>query len=354
MLYRKNIVVCSFFAIIVQFFGLTLLAPEDGLSGFSAKSSPGGIPPERGQQRSRSPKRSESPKTVEPISRVEVSVLQQKTDVPFTWHGSNLETSGDGTVVGDPGLMWTDVRKYDGTNCGYHALKNIDLLIGALRKNGSRFVADELSKPNSILKQQLTGQESLISGLADWSNKIYQVRKENIYTKLETMLEEEVKNGRQNGDLYRELKNILDTKSEDNSVALKDFRSRFPHERMRSYVNANNGHIKVDDLSGREIERLVEHDEGDLQNHVIVVDYIPGMPFDEMLSDPVKSKIENFNKSTRDTLGIVWNEDGLNHWVGVVMHKENGKVVMYVMNSIPGKKPQYIQQLESLFTPSTT
>lgn len=249
---------------------------------------------------------------------LEVPVLQQRSDQPFMLNRKNLETEGDGTILGQSGLLWKNVRMYDNTNCAYHALKNIRFMLTALQDQKID-VSKELNNKDSLLNQQLLQTNNFYDDLATGVSQIFQKRKKEVCEALKLPIDS------------------------NNLTMFKNGRSRLS-DRLKSYVNSNDGYIKVDDLSGDEVESLIQPEGHEIQNNVVVIEYFPEIS-ELVLTNKVKKRIENFKKFQNDTLAIIWNEDDFHHWVSYVAHKTNGKITIYEMNSISGKNPANVSKL---------
>ena len=291
--------------------------------------SPAKSMPSAGEkQESTLPKTTAKTTRIQPSFQVKrVPVLQQKSDKPFFLHGTNLETENDGTVFGQPGLFWKNVRTGENMNCGYHALKNVRTLMNGLQDPRVNVSAD-LANPRSLLHQQLNAPDHLIPDLASWSNDVYQKRKNSIYKDLQKA-------------------------PEDNPAALKRKRDFLQSDTLKSYVNVNDGYIKVDDLGGEELEKLIKTEVPAIKHNVVVMEYTPGIPgilLDEQvqMSPAMQARVAKFQSSQNDVMGILWNEEDLGHWVGYVAHKENGQVTIYAMNSSAHREPQNISKLYAM------
>ncbi|MBP7854798.1 hypothetical protein KAZ82_02545 [Candidatus Babeliales bacterium] len=258
-----------------------------------------------------------------PIEIRAVKVLQQKTDQPWMLHGKNLETINGGSIFGHPELKWGNVRREDGTNCGYHAVKNLRIFMDALN-NRSIDVDIELNKPSSVLNRQLNDLDELIQHIPEWSTKIYDKRKQDVINALR--------------------KKSITVPERD--VEFKALRPALP-EMLRSRVNINDGHIKTEDLDGAEIENLIK-EEPELKDKVIAFEYIPGIPVDMMMSENMQAKIDAFKAASNAQLGIVWNEEGFHHWVAYVAVKREKNVTLYRLNSIGHKQPVHEPELLKL------
>lgn len=241
-----------------------------------------------------------------------VSVLQQNSSDKW----GNLE--GD-TLPGRL-IQWNHVRQEEGTNCAYHALKNIRLVMDVATNPGLN-LDKELSNPNSTLNQQLQDRRILLSDLALKVPDVYDYRKDNISKALKKELH-------------------------DGPISKED-QTKLPGD-LRSRVNGNDGHIKTENLDGVEVEKLLEKEDPTLKNNTLVLEYIPGLPASAMLSEAYQRRLDQFKSRRNDQIGIVWNHNGFGHWIGYVAVKRDSEITLYDFNSVQGKKSVYIPELIKL------
>lgn len=267
-----------------------------------------------------------------------VQTLQQDSSTPWTLHGINLETSGNGGIWGNTELLWKDARGNDGTNCGYHTLKNIMTAMRAISDLGERFYQDILDQ-ESIVRKQLVSRDYFLRYFGNWAPIILQKRKKDILHELQSK------------------KLISKEQSADTPLAkqtLKAIQPTLP-KFIRSFVNMNEGFIKIEELIGSELELILKDEEfNEIRKNIIIIEYNP-----ELVSiglDPIEElnqkRIQEFLNSNNDTLGIMWTETGgFNHWVGFVAHKKNSRTHIFYFNSIDQRQPRYAHIILNLLCP---
>jgi hypothetical protein len=269
-----------------------------------------------------------------------VPTLQQNNSSPWTLRNTNLETSGNGGIWDNPELLWKDARINDGTNCGYHVLKNIITVMSAISNLGERFYQDMLNQ-ESIVRQQLLSLDHFLGYFGNWAPIIFQKRKQDILHDLQ-------------------FKNLVPKEQTIgiplDKQKLKDIQPTLPKS-IRSFINMNEGFIKIEELIGSELELILRaNDEfNTIRKNIIIIEYDP-----ELVSigvDPIgetnQKRIQKFLQSNNDTLGIMWTESGgFNHWIGFVAHKQNGQTMVYYLNSIHHKQPRHAHAVLKLLCPA--
>ncbi len=245
---------------------------------------------------------------------IRVPALQQKASEPWSF----LENTSN-QVCSDPRLLWSNVRMADNTNCGYHALKNIKTLMNAL----NFFKVEEiLSQPK--IQSDLQSLPLFLNDLSYQVEFVHQKREKDIKNNLARSMQ------LNNRSIDDALTNSFLKKTRNNLSAC-----------LRSYVNANDGHIKTDYLGAGELESLISEKESVLKNDILIFEYLPGQDTDFWLFDKNKDRLNSFNQNKNDTLGVLWTEDGFGHWVGYVAAKRDGKVTIFELNSIESFKPKH-------------
>ncbi len=269
---------------------------------------------------------------IPPLMTKDVRVLQQDSSIPFQSRGSDIETQGNGTVVGTPGLTWRNVRKEEGTNCGYHALKNSTLMLESLHHSDSA-TWHQLSDPSRELSRQLQSQDILIPHIATKAPTIYQQRKKKVIQELTKKGVSVPDNPSDSFFLQHRSKLVGDT---------------------QDYVNANDGHIKTETLNEDEMEKLLQTEPRAIQDHTIIL--TPAMVHPDVTDAyrDVNSRLQKFQQSSNDTLSIIWTEPRFNHWVNYIAHKVHGKVVVYKMNSIQAKTGTFGNRIIQMLQPGST
>lgn len=247
-----------------------------------------------------------------------IHVLQQDSSKEWILRGKPLETN-DNQIHDTPGLLWKDVRMQEGLNCGYHALKNISIIlqetfpIAKLNK--------ELQNPSSEIRKSLMSRDFFLNYIGSWAGVIHGTRKLAIVKNLH-----------------------LAEPYPDN---FKDQRTKLGHQFLKDYVDINTGRIKTNDLYANEVQQLINFEFPELTKNIVVFDDIDNL----RSTTPGKKtlqRLEDFKKANTDKIGIVYTEHGFNHWVGYVALKENGEVNLYCLNSISAMKPSNIQPLINL------
>jgi hypothetical protein len=274
-----------------------------------------------------SPEEHRYPKILEPLAKKleeSVDVLQQRADVAWKKRGINLEQEGTGTVQEHPELLWKNIRQAERTNSGYHALKNTQIMMAALHDPYAQDVSAEVKDPSSVFGKALNDLDTLLYHMPTWATQVYEERKAQIAKHLSR-------------------KRLV---MPEHDADLKHIRHHLP-QAVRSYVDADDGHIAVDNLSASELNRLIEHT-SDLKQHALAIEYAPHTPLSAQLTDPMKKQIETFKKDPNGHLAILWNEPGFNHWVSYVVEKKEGKLTIYELNSVAGKEPVHAAQLFAL------
>lgn len=269
---------------------------------------------------------------------ITIPTLQQNSSAPWTLRRTNLETSGNGGIFDNPELLWKDARANDGTNCGYHALKNLAVVMSAISTLGDRFYQNVMNQA-SILRQQLISLDYFLDYFGTWAPTIFQKRKQDILR------------GLQSKQLIP-LEQTIDMPL--NKSFLNTNRSKLP-ESIRSFINMNEGYIKIENLIGSELELILRNEEFNaIKNNIIIIEYNPELIAIDV--DPIgelnQIRIQEFLQSNNDTLGIIWNETGgFNHWVSFVAHKKDGNTFVYYINSINSRNPRYADAILNLLCP---
>ena len=210
------------------------------------------------------------------ITTTPIPVLQQSSTStkPWIYHQNNIEQL---TLL--PGLSWGQIRRQEGLNCGYHALKNLSLIMKDATNTPVNIQAqqNQLLNPNSPLRQSLIRLDPHVDFMQLWAPIIY-------------------------------------------------------HQRSR-----NNPHqaCPINHLHGGEIETLLKNEFSRNFNDILVVDYVP-------LPSKHLQRINQFKQRQFDRLGIIWNEPGFNHWVGYLLYKINNQIKIYYFNSAGNSMPRTI------------
>ncbi len=253
-----------------------------------------------------------------------IPVLQQNSSIPWTRGETDLEAN-DNTVWDTPGLLWKHVRQQEGLNCGYHALKNISII---LSEPPTVNIQLELSQSNSALNQRLTSTLFFIDYIGSWAPMIYQYRKNLIGNEL---------------SLVRPYPNNFKGKG--------DFLQRAD---VRAYIDSNHGNIKINHLGGNEVEQLIQLEFPSLQKNILVIEYDPIVAIthgqEAALGKKNIRRLLAFKEADDDRIGVLWTEEGFNHWVGYVALKQQGNISIYYLNSIHRKDPQYAELLINILT----
>lgn len=255
---------------------------------------------------------------------IDVPVLQQNSATEWP---VEQESKVDERMSG---LLWKNVRNEDGTNCAYHALKNI--LIALHQRS------EDVEKYLSL--------DPLFDVLRRWVPVIYDGRLRLVKKEL----------------------GIPDNQKASDRLLLSK-RSSLTQGWLRSYVNSNDGHIKTEFLEVPELQRLVDGLPMDLQNNIVVLDdqkarILQGSPQevaeavmlmgfeDQATADALQAtetRLQAFKKSLDGTLAVAWTECGFDHWVAYVIQKKAGQILqIQYMNSIADKKPKMSQYLFDL------
>ncbi len=268
-----------------------------------------------------------APTTLEPqrepvaFEQIKVPVLQQDSATPWKTSEVDLE-SHEQTVLGTPRLLWKDVRMQDGNNCGYHALKNILIMLNS--SLSAEQLNIQLQDPNSTINRQLTSLPDFVNYIGSWAQKIHNTRKQIL------------------------LKNLgLQEPYPDN---FKELRSSLGYTFMKGLVDSNTGHVKINDLFANEVENLVENQSQTLQNNIVVLDGLSNLGKTKKGKEYLK-RIQQFKEAKDGRLGILWTEPGFNHWVGYFAIKEDGKVTLYYLNSTNHANPRQTQELINMLKP---
>jgi len=246
-----------------------------------------------------------------------IHVQQQDSSSP--WH--DLEQN-DQTVFGTPGLLWKDVRMQEGLNCAYHALKNISVFL-ELNLTSNEINA-QLQDPASDMYGKLTKAGSFIHHIAPWAMAIHKHRQKIINQNLK-----------------------LKEPYPDN---FKGLRNNISEAFIKEYIDANTGRIKINHLYANEAEIIIKDFFPTLQKNIVVFDEIEQMELTNK-GKQYLTRVQRFKEAHNDRLGILWTEQGFNHWVGYVALKENGKITLYYLNSMEGKEPQQTKALMALLKP---
>jgi len=271
------------------------------------------------------------------ISMITLPVLQQK---PGTrWIGK------EGSVVMQsiPGLLWSNVRMEDGGNCGYHALKNLLIVLAALQDNQGKDI-------NSLVAKDLNSVDLLLPFLEKYTPMVYQERLSAIKSDLGISGEKAM--------------------SDDE---LKKKRNELEGDFLKSFVNINDGHVKTDYLTTFEAQLLVnnlpekfkrfeskiiilsDHDSEILMNpeselHATMQFLNANDPESAMVLQHSLNGLQSFKNAQDDILGVLWTEINYRHWIAYAIQKVDGKIVaIYYLNSASHKLPNKVKELFELF-----
>lgn len=208
---------------------------------------------------------------------IDVPVLQQ--GFSDGWPVGNL---------GDLGLVWDNVKRVDGGNCGYHALKNILFLMNAFEYNDEKYILG------------LSQKQPFFDCMSVWAPMIYERRGYNANVSW------------LGGEEIDYLKNNL------------------------------NALLKINALNSLNVQAAIVVTE-DVRNVGAAV----GLPINEAMLQPIRTLAQKLN----GMLGVVWTAGHEGHWVGFVVYKQNGIQKIYYMNSVHGLNPDF-QQVVELFSMS--
>jgi hypothetical protein len=241
---------------------------------------------------------------------ITVQVLQQNSALqnwPKKLHNLN--------VLDNPELKWKTVIQDEGLNCGYHALRNTELMVAALSRN---------RKNPNISTNPFLDQEDFIQFAAFPFNSIFESRKRLLIQYLKN-------NGGYDTCVDPKTNQFIAKK-------LKENRS-FLSESLKLFVNSNDGSIKLNDLGAGELERLIDENSSlaalKRNGQLLVIDFDPELlqlgvnPF----GDSNQRRIDIFKASPNDLLVVLWNDPHFHHWVSYVFDKENNTTTVYFLNS---------------------
>jgi len=126
-----------------------------------------------------------------------------------------------------------------------------------------------------------------------------------------------------------------DTIFDEDPKTLKNNRDNIS-EHLKPLINSKDGHIKIENLSQGEMDKLLTEHFPDINNDTLVLTPTDlGGEIEGIKIDPSEkiNRIKTFQNASKDTLCIIWNEEGFGHWVTFVADKYNNKVDLYYLNS---------------------
>ncbi len=220
---------------------------------------------------------------------VRVSVLQQ--GFKNGWPHENVVDQ----------LPWDQIKSDDGANCGYHALKNVILLMNAFEKKDDTYLYDLMLK--SIF----------FDFMSIWSPIIFDYRQHIVPlndlhgTEIELLL---------HGRLALSSADELSKKSPN----------------ILQSLNKKLQNLKLD------LIRKFEKKSINIEQNIAIIEPLPQGISEEFIDlDSMEAVVKDFIDSAQDgMIGVVLTNDTGGHWVGFVMRRKDGHMKIFYMNSAAG------------------
>lgn len=199
-------------------------------------------------------------------------------------------------------LSWDQIKSYDGANCGYHALKNVLLLMNAFEKDDATYLED------------LTSSSIFFDFMSLWSPIIFDYRNHTVPlnnlhgSEIELLLHGRLAPSHA-VELLKKSPNILQSLN-----------------------------IKLQNLK-RDLMKKFEKKPINIEQNIAIIEPLPqGISEGFIDLDSMEVVVQDFIDSGKDgMIGVVLTNDTGGHWVGFVMRRKEGHMKVFYMNSTASK-----------------